>query len=916
MKDSVENPEAKPGKKFIGRHEVLGEIARGGMGAVIEARDPGLGRDVAVKVLLPESRMDAEAVARFIDEAQIQAQLEHPNICPVHEIGKDKRDSPYFSMKRVRGKPLHEVIDEYHRGGRVTLFHLVAIFMKVCDAVGFAHSKGVIHRDLKPANVMVGDYGEVLVMDWGLARIAGRADRRTERLTVRSDLTEKDSSELLSMDGSVVGTPAYMPPEQAMGDVAKMSERSDIYSLGAILYEILAGSPPFSGGPLEVLGKVVKDGALVPPCERAAAASGAGGTVKTQARQVPRELEAVVLKAMAFKPSARYRTVDDLRSDLEAWTEGRVLRAAEYTLIERAVKWVGRNRVLSAVAGMGAAAALVVGILLLWSSAEKRIAEKVGRDMGARLAKQEHAKSAKAVLNQNLDEARTQIERCRKSFEAAAAARIKTMPVVPAGQSVSYARGVEKGPMAEAGPPGGNVREPDWGSGPQPPPSVDVPVRALGLSALKEATEAGSFAVLFAERAADSAEAEGFDDLKGDCRAALEQAKIAFGRALSASGDPERACKELARAGRDTHEKTRALAYAKGLCMLSVVTNPAGAEVKLFPMPPGSAEAGPEALRKGRTPADWADVPEGVYVLRFAMEGRAPVAYHLRLCRDLPPEAAHEMAVLAEERKDFRLVMAEETKRLSGAAPALRLVFVDLPEAKLVPEGFVVVPAGSFLMGEEQKPVSLETFFAASAETSAGDWMDFLDQAGGRSRGKLGMASVEEAAERIWTLLKGSDSGRVLPAAALSWDDARTYLRWRNSKAGSAGGVMYLLPTEAMWEKAARGADGRTFPWGDDYDRMKINGAELRQMSTQEFLKNYDPVYINRGTSVYGLKHAGGNICEWCLNRDASNTEWRVNKGGCFSLGASMLRLAGRDSGPPELRYSTHGFRVFACPSE
>ncbi|MHC5081750.1 MAG: serine/threonine-protein kinase, partial [Planctomycetota bacterium] len=237
------------------------------MGAVIEAKDPDLRREVAVKVLLPDARNDEAVVARFVEEAQVQGQLSHPNVCPIYVIGRDRDGSPYFAMKRVRGKSLSDVIEDYHERGEPTLSRLIEIFLKVCDAMGFAHSRGVIHRDLKPANVMVGEFGEVLVMDWGLAKIAGREDTRERQLTVKTDRSEGEAGSLVTLDGDVVGTPAYMPPEQADGKIQKMNERSDIYSLGAILYEILAGVPPFSGAPYSVLFQVI-EGKVVPPSEQ------------------------------------------------------------------------------------------------------------------------------------------------------------------------------------------------------------------------------------------------------------------------------------------------------------------------------------------------------------------------------------------------------------------------------------------------------------------------------------------------------------------------------------------------------------------------------------------------------------------------------------------------------------------------
>ncbi|MHC4598949.1 MAG: protein kinase domain-containing protein [Planctomycetota bacterium] len=869
----------------------------------MEAEDPELRREVAVKVLLPNARNDKAVVARFVEEAQVQGQLEHPSICPIHVIGRDQDGSPYFAMKRVRGKTLSDVIEEYHGGGEINLTRLIEIFLKVCDAMGFAHSRGVIHRDLKPANVMVGDYGEVLVMDWGLAKIAGREDTREEGLAVQTDRSEQDSA-LKTMDGDVVGTPAYMPPEQASGKVAKMDERSDIYSLGAILYEILAGVAPFYGDPADVLFKVIK-GKFNSPTEQ-------GETSKA----IPREMESVVLKAMATEKRDRYRNVKELRDDILAWTEGRTLQAAEYTSLERAAKWVMRNKALSAVIGVVTLAVLVVGGVFWWSAAAQKIAERVGKETGERVAKKEQAKAARAVVESDMAEARKHHASCEAAYRKAAAPKMVEMEVVPEAQSVAYCRAVEKGPMTSPGPYNENPPEPEWHKGPKPPPPVMVPVRELGIERLKEATDSGSLAVVFADRARARAKTENFTDLTSDCESLALRYRLTYARALAAAEDFEKAATELEGVPDGVPGKSEAIAYAKGLCPLSVTSEPAGAKVRLLFMPEESAKTEGPPVREGVAPVDWVGIPKGTYMLRFEKDGYAPVGYHLRLGRDLLPEAAHELAVLAGKDDAFAKLLGIERNRLSGSAPAHRRVHAAMPPVSKVPGGFVAIPAGSFLLGEDLKPVFLETFLASKTELSVGEWSDFLKEAGARKRARVGQLSIEKQFDLVWSLLCRAPGARGLPAATLSWDDSRAYMRWRESKgrASGAGQAMPLLPTEAMWEKAARGVDGRIFPWGNVYDGKKVNGADLRpvRMKSTTFATNYDPVDLDRGTSVYGLKHAGGNLWEWCLNLAQTYEIWRILKGGGYSNDASMLRLAGRFTLDPYTRIIFTGFRVFA----
>lgn len=237
--------------KGRGNYQLLGEIARGGMGVVLKGHDTDLGRDVAIKVLDGELAKSPPVVQRFVEEAQIGGQLQHPGIVPVYELGLMADDSPYFTMKLVKGRTLSAILQQRKTTGD-NRGRLLAIFESVCQTVAYAHSKGVLHRDLKPANIMVGAFGEVQVVDWGLAKVlhrGGVADERraqdslhTVIATVRSGPGSSGSD---SLAGSVMGTPAYMAPEQAQGEVEKLDERADVFSLGAILCEILTGRPPY-----------------------------------------------------------------------------------------------------------------------------------------------------------------------------------------------------------------------------------------------------------------------------------------------------------------------------------------------------------------------------------------------------------------------------------------------------------------------------------------------------------------------------------------------------------------------------------------------------------------------------------------------------------------------------------------------
>ena len=235
------------------RLQLFGEIARGGMGAVLKGRDADLGRELAVKILLESHRDKPEMVRRFIEEAQIAGQLQHPGIVPVYELGAFGDHRPYFAMKLVKGHTLAETLAN-RKSLRDDLPKLLSIFESICQTMAYAHARGVIHRDLKPSNVMVGSFGEVQVMDWGLAKVLPRggvvddasAGHTKEQATLISTARSGTDSDL-SQAGSVMGTPAYMAPEQARGEVEEVDERADVFALGSIFCELLTGQPTFSG---------------------------------------------------------------------------------------------------------------------------------------------------------------------------------------------------------------------------------------------------------------------------------------------------------------------------------------------------------------------------------------------------------------------------------------------------------------------------------------------------------------------------------------------------------------------------------------------------------------------------------------------------------------------------------------------
>jgi PAS domain S-box-containing protein len=297
--------------------------AAGGIGRIWLARDRHLDRDVAIKELLPENVGHAKTVARFLREARLTGQLEHPGIVPVYELST-RAGTHFYAMRFVRGRTLGAAVESYHKkridgqDDPLEFIALLTAFAAVGHAVAYAHSRGVLHRDLKCDNVILGDFGEVIVLDWGLAKVMGQPDEpETESIPSLQNMTDAG----LTLQGEVIGTPAYMAPEQAEGRLHEIDQRTDIFGLGAILYEILSGQPPFVGpNTLEVLKKAVR-GNPVPP--------------RVLWPEVPAGLEAICLKAMASDPRERYLSASDLAQEVQRWQEVQRRQAEEELLKSR-----------------------------------------------------------------------------------------------------------------------------------------------------------------------------------------------------------------------------------------------------------------------------------------------------------------------------------------------------------------------------------------------------------------------------------------------------------------------------------------------------------------------------------------------------------------------------------------------------
>ncbi len=410
------------------------EIGRGGIGRVMVAFDEHLGREVAVKELLPvrvggsldkirvrPSKSDGKLngqvkpvmsmervsalVARFLREARVTGQLEHPNIVPVYELGRSADDTLYYTMKMVRGRTLAEALEAC--GGLTERLALLPHFVDLCQAIAYAHSRGVVHRDLKPENVMLGEFGETVVLDWGLAKVRGSQDLRGQE--IEREIQElRDVAGGQTVDGTALGTPAYMSPEQAEGDLDAIDERSDVWSLGAVLFQILTGRPPYEGATAyEVIGKVLKD--PVRP-------------VTEVTPTAPGELAAVCNKALSREPRDRYQGARELASEVNAHLTGGRVRAYDYSFSDLARRLFARYRVAFVTGGISLLLLISLGV---WSYLRvvadrdraqvlQATAEKARTDARLKMAEAHWEGARAAKLRRGMLEARAKL---RSSLE-------------------------------------------------------------------------------------------------------------------------------------------------------------------------------------------------------------------------------------------------------------------------------------------------------------------------------------------------------------------------------------------------------------------------------------------------------------------------------------------------------------------
>ena len=774
----------------LGRFQLLAELGRGGMGRVLEAKDPDLRRSVAIKVIIDPTRVSEAQLSRFVAEAQITSQLQHPNIVPVYEMGVTLGGDIFFAMKRVEGRSLRQVLAALRDGDEATTIEwtrtkLLHAFIQVCNAVAYAHDRGVLHRDLKPDNVMLGPFGEVLLMDWGVARLMGDV---TEPIS--SENVDPASTEVIervavakTLDGAAIGTPGFMSPEQAQGHLHELDERSDVWSLGIVLYELLTLEPAYSAPSAFALMFAATTG---PPEDPRA---------RTPSLNIPEEIAQVCLQALAQERRDRFASASELATAVEAFLAGSKRR-------EAALRHVAE-------------------------------AEAAWAQYGALATEREELLAREQAL--------------------------------------------------------GEAQEP-WAPLEEKADLRTVRRRLGGIDS--ERTDRFSDVLAACEKAHSQ-------DPGNDAASAL-LARVHYARFEEAEAARDEQDLRFHAQRVRLYDDGRYAPLLKGTGALTLHTDPPGAEVVCERYDTSADLVWPLVERRvlGTTPLEQVSLEQGSYLLTLRSAGKRDTRYPVFISRGRHWD--------------------------SGDAP------VPLYTDAEVGAGFVYVPPGPFALGGDdgsqrslpRGDLWLDGFFLAVFPVTMQDYCDFINA--------LHAADPEEAWSRVPRLksMAGASGGQfwaradagesyVVPAVdadgdpwdprwpvfSVSWRDAQAYAAWRSRR----DGFPVVLPAERQWEKAARGVDGRIYPWGDGFDATL---CKMRDSRAGRRLP--EPVgAFPSDASPYGVRDLAGGMRDLCGDEAFENDpSHRPARGGSWNNYAARSRLPTRGGDELWAVYSNTGFRI------
>ncbi|MCE9582505.1 MAG: protein kinase [Planctomycetes bacterium] len=840
------------------RYTLGKEIGHGGLGRVVAARDGVLRRDVAIKLVL--DGLPPELRDRFVREAALTAQLEHPNIVPVHDLaelpGPDGHSRLALTMKRVLGRDLGKLLVELAKGDPATVEtysrgRLLSIVQDICLGVAFAHSKGIIHRDLKPANVMIGDYGETLIVDWGLAKEkseAGHLEADGAALPIAANdpaatmlLLRTSGSSLQTLEGSVVGTPGYMSPEQAAGHQSEVDERSDIWALGAILFEVLTLHPPFEADSIAELLDKARFGIVPAPSSVAPA--------------IPHDLDAICRRAMAPRKDQRFPSALALHREIQQFLEGvKEREREEKEARERVEKGQGHLRRYRELAG------------------EIERQAKTVKEWSGRIKPHQPAEEKRPLWDAEAQHRRLEEERIR-AFASASA---------EFGQALTV-----KGDCVEARDGLCDL-------------SLDRFLEAERRRDRKEMLIHRSTLEIHdrAQRYREMLEAPGELSLRTfayGCKC-LEPIchpgwRVEIGESSTIPWRDGRARPDSPLTDRDVPVpivKTQPEGVRWGHTAGCPRQEVRGAEVWIarYEERDKRLQLG-ELKLLGRTPLAGTKLPQGSYRCTLKAAGFAETLLPVRIDRG---------AMWAQD--------------------------VNLYRASEIPPGACYVPGGPYIFGGQhagggpEATKVTEDFFVAKWPLTAGEYLEFLND--------LCAAGLKEEARKHqpregdtryfgetpsgFALLPADDAKTLIKAPdyavfGISWFDAVAYVSWRTKCDGLPATLMH----EEEWEKAARGVDARAYPYGDEFDgsyahtNNSVPGG-LRPLPMGTFAADESP---------YGIRDLGGGVQTWLLNApEVPYRDWFCMRGGTWSQGAQISSAAYRQATHPRHVHWSSGVRL------
>ncbi|KAF0246892.1 MAG: hypothetical protein FD180_251 [Planctomycetota bacterium] len=865
-----------------GERYTLGrELGRGGLGRIVEAQEKDLNRTVALKLLRDDLPLDL--AERFMREAQLTARLEHPNIVPVHEFAAVE-SRLVLSMKRIQGRDLGKLLREIaeERAPGWTRHRLLGVFQDICQGVAFAHAQGVIHRDLKPANVMIGDFGEVLIVDWGLAKETNAPEVKpmpaqpvagwTGGESAETVVLPMDGSSCVTVDGALVGTPAYMAPEQAEGRIADLDEKSDLYSLGAILYEILTFVPPVEGLSLLEVLKNVASGTRVPPSQRLRESH-------PKAPPLPPELDAICLKALSLKKEDRYADAKELHDDIQLYLEGVKERERNRRLAEEAVARARRHMDEQERLQRRAGAAF-----RSLKHDERRLEPRGDKasfyraqDRLEELVRQESRAFADAVgeLIGALNHDRTHAGARRLMAE------IHWRKFLEAEEGEDR-RGIEVHRRAVEQFNDGAFNRMLKGDG-----FLHVRAAAYACPCLLEGrpVQSGEFRRfgynVATGRALDGrAQAEGVPS--------IEPATGIFLRWHASSCRPSPVAGARVWAWKFEEQNRRLIPATPSRNEVEPAARPKkmrGAPVhELYALDSASRPEGAGAYL-GVTPLEHVALPMGSWLLIVEADGFEPLR-----CPVTIPRCGSWI-------QDVTLFRPGE-----------------------MPEGFLPVSGGAFVFqGDSKNPFSLPSesrvvpdFLIQRHPVTCREYAEFLNDIDAREAARrvprlaptgaacwpgpafavptaewLRHASRDTRARARRPQNAAADWHADWPVVGIAWDDAMAYAAWRRKVEHLA----CFLPHELEWEKAARGPDRRHFPWGPQFDERWCNAS--RSLAEAAHLV---PVKDFPGDeSPYGVRGLAGNAGDHCLNDPGPESPGeRAVRGGDFTDTGVYARACSR----------------------